>query len=128
MLGEQVIDRLASRGQDLLAAAQDGRTVRRSQLLDVGLVRRRQRPVPLAEVDGDLGGVAERDGVAVPEPEPAGHVERRLAALEGPPRIAAEQRNAEVQQAADDGLSQAQRLGKPDAGLEDARSLRTVAC
>ena len=82
VLGEQVIDRHASRGQDLLAAAQDGRTVLRSQVLDVCLVRRGHGPIPLAEVNGDLGGVGECDGVAVPEPEPAGQVERRIAALE----------------------------------------------
>ena len=88
VLGEQVIDRRASSGQDLLATAQDTGTVRRSQLLDIGLVRCRQGPIPLAQVNGDLGGVGEGDRVAVPEPEPAGHVERRIAALEGTPRIA----------------------------------------
>ena len=123
VLREQVVDGLASSGKDLRARAEDARTVRWSEVPDVRVVRGRQGPVPLAEVHGKLGGVADCGRVAAPEPEPARQVERRLAALEGTPWIATEECDAEVQQAADDRLPQAQRLGKPDARLEDPDAL-----
>ena len=90
---------------------------------NVRVVRGRQGPVPLAEVHGKLGGVANRGRVAAPEPEPAREVQRRLAALEGTPWIATEKCDTEVQQAAGHRLPQAQRLGKPDARLENPDAL-----
>ena len=70
VLGEHVIDRRAASGQDLLATTQEACTIPRRQLLDVGIVRGRQGPVPLTEVHAHLGCVGECDRVGVAKPEP----------------------------------------------------------